>query len=133
MLSSLLFASGSSDDSSGGGGAAFQLVFFLAIGLLMYFLLIRPQRKRMREAQALVASIGEGDEIITTGGMYGFVTAVDGETVWLDVAEGVEIRLHRSSIARKVDPTSEPAGGPPADAAGDSSGDTPDADDATEK
>lgn len=127
MLSSFLLASASSDDSSGGSGAAFQLVFFLAIGLLMYFLLIRPQRKRMREAQQLISSIGEGDEIITTGGVYGFVNAVDGDTVWLDIAEGVEIRLHRSAIARKIDPTAEPAGGPPAtpDA-------TPDADDASE-
>lgn len=111
MLSSQLLASAADDSSTSGGGAAFQLIFFLAIGLLMYFLLIRPQRKRMREAQQLVASIGEGDEVITTGGIYGFISAVDGDTLWLDIAEGVEIRLHRSAIARRIDPAKEPAGG----------------------
>jgi preprotein translocase subunit YajC len=85
----------------------------------MYFLLIRPQRKRMRDAQALVSSIAEGDEVITTGGIYGFVNAIDGDVFWLDIAENTEIRVHRSAISRRIDPTQEAAGGAPVDAAGD--------------
>jgi preprotein translocase subunit YajC len=125
MLASYILASTDGDKSSG-GGAAFQLIFFLLIGLAMYFLLIRPQRRRMREAQQLVSTLAEGDEVITTGGVYGFINAIDGDTIWLDIAENVEIRIHRSAIARKIDPAKEPAGGPTAiDAPGDESTDAP--------
>ena len=102
------------DNSSGGGGAIFQLLFFLLIGLAMYFLLIRPQRRRMKASQNLLSSLSDGDEVITTGGVYGFINAIDGDTVWLDIAENTEIRIHRSAISRKIDPVTEPAGGAPA-------------------
>ena len=105
------------DNSSGGGGAIFQLLFFLIIGLAMYFLLIRPQRRRMRESQNLLSTLSDGDEVITNGGVYGFINAIDGDTVWLDIADNVEIRVHRSAISRKIDPAKEPAGGAPGAAA----------------
>jgi preprotein translocase subunit YajC len=95
-----------------------QFLPILLIGGAMYFLLIRPQQRRRKEALQLVSSIAEGDEVITTGGIYGFISAIDGDVMWLDIAENVEIRVHRSSIARKIDPVKEPAGGEPiADAA----------------
>jgi preprotein translocase subunit YajC len=84
----------------------------ILIGVVMYFLLIRPNKRRQRDAMALLKQIQEGDEVITTGGIYGFINAIDGDTVWLDIADNVEIRIHRSSISRKIDPTKEPAGGP---------------------
>ena len=102
------------DNSSGGVVAIFQLLFFLIIGLAMYFLLIRPQRRRMKASQNLLSSLSDGDEVITTGGVYGFINAIDGDTVWLDIAENTEIRIHRSAISRKIDPVTEPAGGAPA-------------------
>jgi len=90
---------------------------FLLIGAAMYFLLIRPQRKRMRNQQSLMSQLEEGDEIITTGGIYGFITAIDGDTLWVDIGgeekSTMEIRIHRSAVARKIDPTKEPAGGEP--------------------
>ena len=115
LLATLLTAcaqttSGSSGKSSSGGAIA-QLVIFGMIGLGMYFVLIRPQRRRMRDAQQLLSALGDGDEVITTGGIYGFINAIDGDTVWLDIAEGVEIRVHRSAISRRIDPAKEPAGG----------------------
>jgi preprotein translocase subunit YajC len=79
----------------------------------LYFLMIRPQQRRRKEAMQLISQIAEGDEVITTGGIYGFISAIDGDVMWLDIAEGVEIRVHRSSIARKIDPAKEPAGGEP--------------------
>ena len=107
----------------------------ILIGAAMYFLLLRPQRRRMKEAQQLVSTVQEGDEVITNGGIYGFVNAIDGDTIWLDIADNTEIRVHRSAIARKIDPTKEPAGGPvsddaPADLDGD--GSTTDAGPATQ-
>ena len=77
----------------------------------MYFLMIRPQRRRLKESQSLQREISEGDEVITNSGMYGFVNALDGDTVWLEIAEGTEIRVARNSLLRRINPTSEPAGG----------------------
>ena len=111
MLSTLLWAA-----ETQSANPIVSLLPILLIGVVMYFLLIRPQRKRMRDAQELVSKTSEGDEIITNGGIYGFVNAIDGDTVWLEIADNVEIRIHRSSIARRIDPAKEPAGGEPAPA-----------------
>jgi preprotein translocase subunit YajC len=84
----------------------------LLMGLIfgaMYFLMIRPQRRRMRDAQELQRSMQEGDEVLTNAGVYGFVTALDGDVVWLEIAENVEIRIARSAIARVVQPIAAPA------------------------
>lgn len=69
---------------------------------LMYFMLIRPQQKRVREQQALLAAVGEGDEIVTTAGLYGYVTAVDGDVLWVEISDGVEVRLARAAVAKRI-------------------------------
>jgi preprotein translocase subunit YajC len=76
----------------------------------MYFLLLRPQRKRQKQAQQLQSSIGEGDEVILNSGIYGFVSAVEDNYIWLDIAEKVEIRVARSAIATRVSTPSDSAG-----------------------
>ena len=131
MFASAILAQENSS-GGGGGGAIFQLLFFLIIGLAMYLLLIRPQRRRMKDAQQLLSTLADGDEVITNGGVYGFINAIDGDTVWLDIADNVEIRVHRSAISRKIDPTKEPAGGAPAPAA-ESTDDEVDQESETEK
>lgn len=120
MLSSALGIL-AAEESSGGGGAAFQLVFFALIFVAMYFLLIRPQRRRAKEAQNLQSSISENDEVLLNSGIYGFVTAIDGDVVWVDIADNVEIRVNKSAIARRIVATTEPAGGA---ASGDSDSDS---------
>lgn len=100
LLSYLQSTSDSAENT--GGSFVFTLVFFGLIGAAMYFLMIRPQRRRMRQTADLQRSITEGDEILTTSGMYGFVTALDGDTVWLSIADDVEIRVSRAAIARKI-------------------------------
>jgi len=93
------------------GNFLVTLLFMAAIGGAMYFLMIRPQRRRLKESQSLQREIVEGDEVITNSGMYGFVNALDGDTVWLEIAEGTEIRVARHSLLRRINPTIEPAGG----------------------
>ncbi|MCY4268783.1 MAG: preprotein translocase subunit YajC, partial [Gammaproteobacteria bacterium] len=61
--------------------------------------LIRPQSKRAKEHRELVASIDKGDEIMTSGGLLGKVTKVSGEYMLLQVANGVEIKLQKTSVA----------------------------------
>jgi preprotein translocase subunit YajC len=75
----------------------------------MYFLLLRPQRKRQKETANLQKGIAEGDEVVLNSGIYGFVSAVEDEWLWLDVAEKVEIRVAKGSVARKISANSKPA------------------------
>jgi preprotein translocase subunit YajC len=71
--------------------------------LLFWVLLIGPQRRRMREQQALQTALAVGDDVMTTAGLFGRITAVDGEEVHLEVAPGVELRFARAAIARRMD------------------------------
>jgi len=92
-----LIASGS--DSS---GSPFSFIILLLLPLLMYFLLIRPQRKRMKEQTALQSSIGQGDEVITTSGIYGFISAVEDDYFWLEIDDDVQIRIAKAAVQGKV-------------------------------
>ena len=81
-------------------------ITFLFLPLLLvgaYFLMIRPQRKRQRAAQELQRSIDVGDEVMTTSGVYGFVTGFDGDIAWLEIDDNVQIRIARQALQRKVD------------------------------
>lgn len=132
MLTSLILATTSDTvakaaESKSKGSSLLGLLPILLIGVAMYFVMIRPQKRKMREAQSLLQQLTEGDEVITTGGIYGFINAIDGETIWLDIADNVEIRMHRSSISRRIDPKVEPAGGEPANEAA-SEAETPESD-----
>jgi preprotein translocase subunit YajC len=92
----------SGDDGGGGGAAVVQLGILLLIPLALYFLMIRPQRRRMREQQSLQSSLEVGDEVITTSGVYGFITGFEEDRVWLEIDEDVQIRLTRAAISGKV-------------------------------
>jgi preprotein translocase subunit YajC len=95
LLSSVLAASNSNPLPS--------LIIFMLIPVAMYFLLIRPQRRRQREAVALQSAIEVGDEVMTTSGLYGFVTGFEGDLAWLEIDDNVQIRIARQAIQRKVD------------------------------
>ena len=84
-----------------------QVVPLVLIFAAMYFLLLRPQRKRQKETAALQSSIVEGDEVILNSGIYGFVSAVEDDLLWIEIAEKVEVRVTKGSIARKVSVSSE--------------------------
>jgi preprotein translocase subunit YajC len=101
-------------NSSGGGSAFGLLVPFAIMGVAMYFLLIRPQKRRQREQSALQSAIEVGDEIMTTSGLYGFVTSFEGDIAWVEIDDDVQIRIARQAIQRKVD-TSKGETGVPTD------------------
>ena len=83
----------------GGGNAIVQLIPFLLIFLVMYFLIIRPQQKKMKEHQDMVASLRRGDSIVTSGGILGKVTKViDDAEVEVEISDGVKIKMLRSAI-----------------------------------
>ncbi len=78
---------------------AFNLILFGGMILLFWLLLIRPQSKRAKEHRELIASISKGDEIMTSGGLLGRVSKVSGEYMVIKIADGVEIKMQKSSIA----------------------------------
>jgi preprotein translocase subunit YajC len=86
-----------------GGGSIVSLLFLPLIFVAMYFLMIRPQRKRQRATAELQSTIEVGDEVMTTSGVYGFVTGFDGDIAWLEVDDNVQIRVARAAIQRRVD------------------------------
>jgi preprotein translocase subunit YajC len=98
-------------DTSSGGSSLFTLLTFVLLGLAFYFLLLRPQNKRRREAAAMQSRLGPGDEVQTVGGLFGTVTQVGGDAVTIEAAPGVELRFAVGAIARVVTKvaTDEPA------------------------
>jgi preprotein translocase subunit YajC len=70
----------------------------LIIGI-MYFLMIRPQQKRLKEHQAMVSALRRGDTVVTSGGIIGKVTKVDDQELQVEIAEGVRIKIVRSTVS----------------------------------
>ncbi len=86
----------------------------LIVGLIgiFYFMLIRPQQKRMRQQMELMNSLRVGDDVMTSSGIYGAVSEVEDDTVILEVAEDVHIRVAKNAVARVLtehEPEEEPA------------------------
>jgi preprotein translocase subunit YajC len=86
------------------GGAAspsgwLSMVPMVAIFAIFYFLLVVPMRKRQKAVQTLVENLKKGDRVVTTGGLYGEVAAIDTSVIVLKVADNVKVRVARSAIA----------------------------------
>lgn len=90
-------------------GALGQFLPLILIFAIMYFLLIRPQQKKVKEHQAMVTAVRRGDQVITQGGLIGKVVKVkDDNEVEVELAENVKVRVVKSTIANVVSKT-EPA------------------------
>ena len=83
--------------SSGGGSYTFLIVIVVLFGLL-YFVMIRPQRNRQRQAQAMQNTVRPGQRVRTTAGMYATVVEADDQDVILEVAPGVHMRFLRKAV-----------------------------------
>ncbi|WP_421723501.1 preprotein translocase subunit YajC [Bauldia sp.] len=93
---------------AGGGDLIFSLLPFILIFVIMYFLIIRPQRQRQKRHQEMVANLRRGDTIVTSGGLIGKVAkVVDDSELQIDLAENVRVRLSRGMVA-EVRSKSEP-------------------------
>ena len=86
-----------------GGAAAFaQFVPLILVFVIMYFLIMRPQQKKMRQHREMIGALKKGDNVITQGGILGKVVAVRDEEVEVEIAQGVRIRVVRATIAQVV-------------------------------
>jgi preprotein translocase subunit YajC len=111
MFISPAFAQGA--PAGGGSDMLFQMAPFLLIFVIMYFLILRPQQKRVKEHQAMVKALRKGDTVVTSGGVVGKVTKViDDNEVEMQIADNVRIRQMRAMIQEvraKGEPVSETA------------------------
>jgi preprotein translocase subunit YajC len=100
----LAFAMGSpaGGQAAGGQSAMMNLVPLILMFGIFYFLLIRPQQKKAKEHRALLDALKKGDNVVTAGGIYGKVTAVDESVVSLEIATGVNIKVKKGHIAEVV-------------------------------
>ncbi|SUZ33162.1 hypothetical protein ROE7235_02930 [Roseibaca ekhonensis] len=94
---------------AGAAGGLISIIPFILIFVIMYFLLIRPQQKKVKEHQAMVEALRRGDQVVTQGGIVGKISKVkeDGE-VEVEIAEGVRVRILKQTIATVMSKT-EPA------------------------
>ncbi|KTC99399.1 preprotein translocase subunit YajC [Legionella erythra] len=79
--------------------SAFSLIMIVAIFVLFYFMLIRPQNKRAREHREMVTALKKGDEIVTSGGIVAKVVSLDEQFIKASIAEGVEISIQRNAVS----------------------------------
>jgi preprotein translocase subunit YajC len=101
MLIHVLAQSGGSSSQGGGSLAALALPLLLLVGF--YFLLIRPQRNRQRAQQTLLAQLEVGDEVMTTGGMFGTIVDIDDEegVLTVEIAPNTQVKMLRQGIAQR--------------------------------
>jgi preprotein translocase subunit YajC len=85
-----------------------QFLPLILIFAIMYFLLIRPQQKKMKEHQNMVAALRKGDQVVTQGGVIGKVSHVSDDELKVEIADGVKVRVVRSTVTQVLNKT-EPA------------------------
>ncbi len=98
----------------GGDSLMIQLLPFVLIFVIMYFLILRPQQKRAKDHTELVKNLRRGDTVITSGGLVGKVTkVVDDDQIEVEIADGVRVRQVRSMVSgvrAKGEPVKDEAG-----------------------
>ena len=91
----------------GGGGF---LLFLALLLVVMYVLMIRPQRQRQQAVQRTVDSAGEGDDVLTTGGIYGTIVRAEGDDLVVEIADNLSVHMTRRAIAAVLPPEDEEEG-----------------------
>lgn len=86
--------------AGGSGGLGGMLVLFVPMIAIMYFLVFLPQQRQRKKMQEMHAALKNGDKVITTAGIYGVISGIDGETIILKVADNVKIRIARAAIGQ---------------------------------
>jgi preprotein translocase subunit YajC len=109
----LLLGSPEASGAAGGAGGGTQLVTMLVtFGLIIvvfYFLVIRPQNKKQKDAKKMLESIRKGDRVVTIGGMHGYVDSVKEDAVILKVDDNTKIKFSKSAVSQVLERKEEPA------------------------
>ena len=102
LLTSVVFIGGCiPEDAEGGYSIWTMLIFVVLIFGLMYFVLIRPQRKRQKEHQQLIEELKRGDRVVTAGGIHGVIESISEDSVIIKVESGATMRVAKGSVSLK--------------------------------
>ena len=93
----------------GTSGILIGILPWIAIFAIFYMLMIRPQQQRVKQHQAEIAAVKKGDDVITGGGIRGRVTKVSDDEAEVEIAQGVRIRVIKSTISQVLNVNSKPA------------------------
>ena len=111
-MNSLVYAMGTGGTGTGGegGGASFFLMMGV-IFVIMYFLVFRPQQKQAKQLREMIAALKKGDKIISTGGLHGTITGLTDDTVTMEIAPKVRVKISRASVSRLMRKEESKGGG----------------------
>ncbi len=84
------------------GGGMSALILPIAICVIFYFLLIRPQQKKAKEHRAMLSALKKGDKIISSGGLHGEITGLSDDAITMEIAPKVRVKISRGSVAGKI-------------------------------
>ena len=91
--------------------ALMQLVPFIAVAAIFYFLVIRPQQKQIKDTKSMLDALKIGDKVVTRGGMIGQITTIREEEVEIEIAKGVKASFTRGAIGAVLSGTNQPQQG----------------------
>lgn len=93
----------------GGGGMGFEFIIWMVFLFgLMYFLLIRPQKKQKQQHEEMISSLKKGDRVMTTGGILGTIRGISANITTIEIADGVNVRVRKEHISQlQMDPKTE--------------------------
>jgi preprotein translocase subunit YajC len=94
---------------NGTAALLFQIFPFIVVFGIFYILWIRPQQRRVKDHQAAIMAVKKGDEVVTGGGIRGRVTKVNEDEAEVEIAQGVKIKVIKSTISQVLSPTGKPA------------------------
>jgi preprotein translocase subunit YajC len=100
LLVSDALAQGTPGSALGAGYS--QIIILVALVAVFYFLLIRPQQKRMKDQQTMISRLSTGDEVVTTGGILGRITEVGDSFITLEISEGVRVKVQKAQVTQLV-------------------------------
>jgi preprotein translocase subunit YajC len=96
--------------AGGQQGGAFSALFPLILMFgIFYFLLIRPQQKKAKEHKEMIGSLKKGDRIVSSGGLHGRITGLDENTLTVEIADRVRVKINRGNIAALMSSAAAPA------------------------
>ena len=107
MFSSIAYAMGQGGAQAEGAGGFGAFVPLILMFVIFYFLLIRPQQKKNKEHRAMIDNLKKGDRIITSGGLHGLITGLNDQTLTVEIAYKVRVKVARGNVAALVQASSQ--------------------------
>ena len=102
----IAYAMGPGGGGEGAGGFAGFIPLILMF-VIFYFLLIRPQQKRTKEHRQMISNLKKGDRIITSGGLHGRITGMDENTLTVEIADKVRVKVARGNVSNLAQPAAQ--------------------------